>query len=226
MSIKRKYSTSKINNNSTSKLKNFCWKKHLGIGIQIKQNYDSLILINTQVETMFQEELSEVKTVLYSGIKEFLSLPRLRKELLYIESPSNSSLQVHLFDYLYEQQDLYLHYDKEFIYYNSPPNPSPSSPSSTHKSYSPIELGLDSLDSPIKENENSKKVNFDKSQIEVKSEFLFFEGSLRKIGDFVKEFKTKKERDALFNLRRGEYNVNHTYDMNYNSENNNLTYGE
>lgn len=171
---------------------------------------------------MFQEELSEVKTVLYSGIKEFLSLPKLRKELLYIESSSNSSLQIYLFDYLYDQQDLYLHYDKEFIYNNIPPHPSFASiPSSI-----PIEIGLDSLDSPIKENENLKKVNFEKGQIEVKSEFLFFEGSLRKIGEFVKEFKTKKERDALFNLRRGEYNVNHTYDMNYNSENNNLTYGK
>jgi len=41
-------------------------------------------------------------------------LPKLRKENVYLESDLNSTLQVHLYDFLYEQQDLYDFYDDVF----------------------------------------------------------------------------------------------------------------
>ena len=42
-------------------------------------------------------------------------LPKLRKENLYLESDLNSTLQVHLYDFLYDQQDLYDFYEEVFI---------------------------------------------------------------------------------------------------------------
>jgi len=41
-------------------------------------------------------------------------LPKLRKENIYLESDLNSTLQVHLYDFLYDQQDLYDFYDDAF----------------------------------------------------------------------------------------------------------------
>ena len=46
-------------------------------------------------------------------ILEFYNLPKLRKENLYVESDLNTPLQTYLYDFLYDQQDLYDYYDSE-----------------------------------------------------------------------------------------------------------------
>jgi hypothetical protein len=45
---------------------------------------------------------------------EFYSLPKLRKENLYVESDINTILQTYLYDFVYDQQDLYDYYDQFF----------------------------------------------------------------------------------------------------------------
>lgn len=45
---------------------------------------------------------------------EYYSLPKLRKENLYVESDINTILQTYLYDFVYDQQDLYDYYDQYF----------------------------------------------------------------------------------------------------------------
>lgn len=47
----------------------FSWKNHFGIGVAIKQNYDRLEVLNTDIDTSFNEELKDFKESLYSGLK-------------------------------------------------------------------------------------------------------------------------------------------------------------
>ena len=52
--------------------------------------------------------------VLFINHLEYYSLPKLRKENLYVESDINSILQTYLYDFVYDQQDLYDYYDQYF----------------------------------------------------------------------------------------------------------------
>lgn len=45
---------------------------------------------------------------------EYLSLPKLRKENPYLESDLNSNYQTYLYDFLFEQQSLYIYYNSQF----------------------------------------------------------------------------------------------------------------
>ena len=48
-------------------------------------------------------------------------MPRLRQENRIVENEINSSLQTYLYDFLYEQQDLYFKYDNIFRSLNLKP---------------------------------------------------------------------------------------------------------
>lgn len=52
-----------------------------------------------------------MRSFLYSNLKECEILPHLRKQNLIVEGEFNSPLQTFLYDFLYEQQDLYDEYD-------------------------------------------------------------------------------------------------------------------
>ncbi len=45
---------------------------------------------------------------------EHFAIPKLRKEIPIIESDFNSIHQLHMMDFIYDQQDLYNHYDECF----------------------------------------------------------------------------------------------------------------
>ena len=53
-----------------------------------------------------------IRKEIYSVLKEHFALPLLRKENFHVESEANTILQTYLFDFLYEQQDLYSYYDE------------------------------------------------------------------------------------------------------------------
>ena len=57
----------------------------------------------------------------YTTLKEYYMLPKLRKEHLYLENEMNSLLQTHMYDFIYDQQDLYEYYD-QFLNTNNKKN--------------------------------------------------------------------------------------------------------
>lgn len=165
-------------------------------------NYDKLIGKSKE----FNEQLSDLKEQLYSGLKEFYNLPKLRKESLYIESEFNSALQIYFLDYIYDQQDLYNHYDQQF--------------------YRVMEDNHDdiinlTINKKSSETLNEKAIRFPLKNkgITLKSEYLPFEEELKRIEELSKEFKNKNDREALANLKKGKYfNSKYGHD-NYNSDN-------
>lgn len=47
----------------------FSWKKHLLLGIAIKQNYDKYSSINNVFDSNFLEDLLQIKEEIYNGLK-------------------------------------------------------------------------------------------------------------------------------------------------------------
>lgn len=54
-----------------------------------------------------------IRNGLYADLKECETIPRLRRTNMYVENDFNSPLQIFLYDFLYEQQDLYENYDNK-----------------------------------------------------------------------------------------------------------------
>lgn len=172
-----------LNNNNTIN-----WKKHFGCGIQIKQNFDKLHEYGN-IDLSFQEELTEIKDKLFSGLKEYYSLPALKKQKLYVESDCNSPLQKYLMDFIYDQQDLYAFYDNIFLLNDN-----------CEDELSLLKSSSDCLNI-------TPKVKFPSADnvFSVKTEYLYFESFLINIDEAVKEFKSKIDREALAALRIGKF---------------------
>ncbi len=92
---------------------NFNWKNFHQLGLLIKQSYLSFKEENPEQE-QFNKDLELAQEEIYCTFKEYYMLPKLRKENLYLESDLNSILQTHLYDFLYDQKDLYDYYDPYF----------------------------------------------------------------------------------------------------------------
>lgn len=92
----------------------FTWKQLLNIGISIKQAW-----LNNPYQTEFINDITLVSQYIYSNLKECEILPRLRKENRIIEGDFNSSLQTYLYDFIYEQQDLYEEYNYKMAEFTS-----------------------------------------------------------------------------------------------------------
>ena len=61
----------------------------------------------------FSEESSKLGEDLFGKLKEYLTLPNLRKVNKYVENDINTCHQTFLYDFLYDDQDVYLFYKKQ-----------------------------------------------------------------------------------------------------------------
>lgn len=86
----------------------FDWKGFFNSGLQVEHSWT--LLIKTVNFPFVPEELSEVQNEVYGTLKEHFSLPKLRRENHHLENNINTTFQIHLFDFLYEEQDLYEYY--------------------------------------------------------------------------------------------------------------------
>lgn len=90
------------------------WKKLFAQGIKNRKlikNYKSgegLAYLN------IKEDLINTENLIYSTLKDFLALPKLRRENFYLENELNSTHQSHNYEFLYDQQDLYDYYNNIF----------------------------------------------------------------------------------------------------------------
>jgi hypothetical protein len=85
-------------------------------GVSIKKGWDNII---------GDSDIIKIKDEVYSTLKEYFPLPKLRKENHLLENDINTSFQTILFDMLNEQNDLYDFYcdmsDDIFIRNNTLP---------------------------------------------------------------------------------------------------------
>lgn len=86
------------------------WKEFTRQGIEIKQQWTKLEKLNLLDDNILYKDIRIFSNEIYSKLKEFFYLPKLRKENYYLESDLNTHLQTYLFDFIYNQQDLYDHY--------------------------------------------------------------------------------------------------------------------
>ena len=104
------------NMNSDIKLYNYSWKELYGIMNRIKgiwglNNYNHELL----------SEINQLNKILYSNLFQSNNMTDLRPKNSVLKNEINSLFQNTLFDFLYEEQDLYDHYDKKFNNHNYTP---------------------------------------------------------------------------------------------------------
>jgi hypothetical protein len=136
------------------------WKENFRLGVQILNGWQNLEKINTSLEDNFITDLNLIKKEIYSVLKEHFALPLLRKENFQVESEANTYLQTYLYDFLYEQQDLFDYYD-EFLLPEF--NPSFESDVIVKNSFLPLADSLKNFSKIFKEmnnQENLKKLSF------------------------------------------------------------------
>ena len=102
--------------NSDIKLYNYSWKALYGIMNRIKgiwglNNYNHELL----------SEINQLNKLLYSNLYQSNNMTSLRPKNSILKNEVNSLFQNTLFDFLYEEQDLYDHYDKKFNNHNYTP---------------------------------------------------------------------------------------------------------
>lgn len=64
------------------------------------------------IDPILYDDILALRNELYSNLKEFFALTKLRKENHHVENDLNTVLQTYLYDFLYDQQDLYEEYDE------------------------------------------------------------------------------------------------------------------
>lgn len=96
-----------IEEKSTSS--NISWKELLNNGVFLKKAWD------TDINCHMYQDITLLKDMLYDRLKETKSYPKLRMKNTIIETEFNSPLQLYLYDFLYDQQELYEKYDEIFI---------------------------------------------------------------------------------------------------------------
>lgn len=111
-------------------------------------------------------------------------MPKLRKENLYVESEINTTLQTYLYDFLYDQQDLYDFYDPQLK--------SKQSNNSVNKSSDLCHLTK----------KNSFNVANFSSIVKVKSKQLPFADSLENFVVLIQEFKNNGVDKEMFGKLR------------------------
>lgn len=99
----------KHNINSDIKLYNYSWKALYGIMNRIKgiwglNNYNHELL----------SEINQLNKILYSNLYQSNNMTDLKPKNSILKNEINSLFQNTLFDFLYEEQDLYDYYDKKF----------------------------------------------------------------------------------------------------------------
>lgn len=94
----------------------YTWKGLFGIGVYIKDSW-----LSNSYQKPYLNDLKQMSDFLYSNLKECEILPRLRKQNQIVEGEFNSPFQTFLYDFLYEQQDLYDEYDCKMAEYKTQP---------------------------------------------------------------------------------------------------------
>jgi hypothetical protein len=94
------------------------WKKLFKTGIQINLN---MIKEKQNDIPNFNEDIYNISNEVYTALKgktisntDYWQLPKLRKENLFVESPLNTTHQQNMYDFIYDQQDIYDYYDDIF----------------------------------------------------------------------------------------------------------------
>ncbi len=108
-------------NNEFDNQSGFDWKNHMKIGYGIKLNWmKGMMNKKTEIPNFFEDSrqmCEELYTVL-KGIllftPEFYYLPKLRKEIIFVENTLNTTHQKYMYDFVYDQQDIYDYYDEVF----------------------------------------------------------------------------------------------------------------
>lgn len=106
----------KNNTDSETKLNNYSWKTLYGIMNRIKgiwglNNYNNELI----------SDIYQLNKKLYSNLYQSNNMSDLRPKNSILKNEINSLFQNTLFDFLYEEQDLYEHYDKKFNNHNYTP---------------------------------------------------------------------------------------------------------
>lgn len=105
-----------LNKNLCDKESNkFQWKEFMKKGVLIKNNWENLKVGNILKDQILIDDINNVKNEIYTSLKDFIPIPKLRKENLNLETEFNSPMQTYLFDFLYEQQELYDYYNDNFM---------------------------------------------------------------------------------------------------------------
>jgi hypothetical protein len=82
---------------------------------RLMKNFENFFCRSMLLEHLNLNEDMEVTESLFSSIlKEFISLPKLRKYNKLVEHGSNSIHQKHNYEFLFEQQDLYDYYENQY----------------------------------------------------------------------------------------------------------------
>jgi hypothetical protein len=84
------------------------------LGLEIKKGWANFGEKNLCPNDILYTDINNIKNELYSTLREYVPLDRLRKENPVLESELNTSFQTHLFDLLNDQDDLYDFYNGEF----------------------------------------------------------------------------------------------------------------
>lgn len=91
------------------------WKERMKFGLEIQKGWMNLEKATSLEDSVLFEDVQTIQKEVYENLKEYFALPKLRKENCHVESELNTILQTYLYDFLYDQQDLYEYYD-EFFY--------------------------------------------------------------------------------------------------------------
>ena len=90
----------------------FPWKQFFQIGIEISKGWSNFGDRNSlEKDDILYTDINKIKNELYSSLREYIPLPRLRKENPVFENELNTSFQTHLFDLLNDQEELYEFYN-------------------------------------------------------------------------------------------------------------------
>ena len=86
----------------------FDWKGLMKRAYHIKNNWD---IDESCLNKDFLNDLRIIKNEIYSSLKNYVGISKLREKNLYVENELNSPLQIYLLDTIFETQDFYDYFD-------------------------------------------------------------------------------------------------------------------
>ena len=89
----------------------FNWKLFFNLGITIQSKWDKYIELSDEA---LKDDLSEMKSSLYSYLKEFSGFPKLRKKNKEVENEINTQFQLNLYDYIGNEEEILEEYNEIF----------------------------------------------------------------------------------------------------------------
>ena len=81
----------------------FDWKECFQTGIALQLKWNEFIHDNSNE---YKEDVKELKDIVYSYLKDFSGMPKLRKENLYVENDINTEFQLTLYEVLLNEKSL------------------------------------------------------------------------------------------------------------------------